>query len=125
MKERGGLQHIEKDKDVYVAGFAGQSLSKRRRATTLPVARPPAVENSLDSIPPAQRAVVLCAGTPLHRSHATGGILLVPSLEIQVDHGAAALHRGLEGVVLQGVALDQHIFGRLKAGASICVQAEP
>ena len=40
-------------------------------------------------------------------------------------HGAAALHQGLEGVVLQGLALNQHIFGRLKADASICVQAEP
>ena len=49
----------------------------------------------------------------------------MPSLEIQVDAGAAALYQGLKGVVLQGLAFNQHIFGRLKAEASICVQAEP
>ena len=125
MKERGGLQHVEKDKDVNISGFAGQALSMRRRVATLPVPRPPAVKNALDPVTPDQRAVVLCAGTQLHCSHATSGILLVPSLEIQVDAGAAALYQGLEGVVLQGLAFGQHIFGRLKAGASVCMQAEP
>ena len=125
MKERGGLQHIEKDKDVNIPGFAGQSLSMRRRATTLSVPRAPTVKNSLDSITPDQRAVVLCARTQLHCFQATSCVLIVPSLEIQVDAGAAALYQGLKGVVLQGLAFNQHIFGRLKAEASICVQAEP
>ena len=49
----------------------------------------------------------------------------MPSLEIQVDAGAAALYQGLESVVFQGLAFNQHVFGRLKAEASICVQAEP
>src|SRR5882672_11951691 len=97
----------------------------RRGATTLLVPRPPAVKNALDSVTPDQRAVVLCAGTQLHCPHATSGILFLPSLEIQVDASAAALHQGLKGVVLEGLAPNQHIFGRLKADAPIGVQAEP
>jgi hypothetical protein len=35
------------------------------------------------------------------------------------------LHHGLEGIVLEALASDQHIFSRLKAGSPIGMQAVP
>ena len=69
--------------------------------------------------------MILRAGSQLNRLHAKLGIRLPPSLEIQVDAGAAALHQGLKGIVLKCLASGQRFFCRLNADAAIGMEAEP
>src|SRR6478672_551740 len=69
--------------------------------------------------------MVVRAGRQLHRLCAKAGVSFLPSLEVEVYAGAAALHEGLESVVLEGLAFGQHVFRCLEAGAPVGMQTEP
>src|SRR5215510_4916080 len=69
--------------------------------------------------------MVPCIRGQAHRLLAKCGVVFLPTLQIEIDAGTAALHQGLEDVIFERAGLFERFFRRLKTETPVGMQTEP